>query len=268
MSPEEYLAQGDLENALKALQDHVRKKPAEGKQRTFLFQLLAVAGQWDRALTQLNVAGELDDSALAMVVMYREVLSCEVFREQVFSGIREPVVFGNPERWVALLIQALKLKGEGRETEAAELRAVAFELAPASAGEIDGERFEWIADGDARIGPVIETIIEGRYIWTPFQQIHAIDIEPPKDLRDTVWLPAHMTWHNGGESYGLIPTRYPHSYKHADPFVALCRKTQWEQCGTDAYIGYGQRMLVTDQNDYALMDIRSIKFDTSDAEVA
>ena len=268
MTPEEYLEQGDLENALKALQTNVRKKPADGKQRIFLFQLLAVAGQWDRALTQLNVAGELDDSALAMVVMYREVLSCEAFREQVFAGIREPVVFSNPDQWVALLIQVLKLMAEGRETEAAELRSEAFELAPASPGEIDGVRFEWIADGDARLGPVLETIIEGRYLWTPFQHIRAIDIEPPTDLRDKVWLPAHITWQNGGECDVLIPTRYPHSYRHADPLVALCRKTEWEERGKDAYIGYGQRMLVTDQNDYALMDIRSIKFDISDAEDA
>jgi type VI secretion system protein ImpE len=40
-----------------------------------------------------------------------------------------------------------------------------------------------------------------------------------------------------------------------------CRKTEWEQRGEDAYIGYGQRMLVTDRNDYALMAIRSIKFE-------
>ena len=264
MTPEEYLSQGDLENALQALQSQVRKKPAESRLRTFLFQMLAVAGEWDRALTQLNVAGELDDAALAMVVMYREVLSCEAFREQVFEGVKEPVIFGDPKEWVALLIQTLKSTADGRDIEAADLRSKAFELAPASSGEIDGKHFAWIADGDSRLGPVLEVIVEGRYLWVPFEQIAAIDLEPPEDLRDTLWLPAHLTWTNGGESYGLIPTRYPQSYTHADPRVTLCRKTEWEQCGEDAYIGFGQRMLMTDQGDYPLMDIRSITFTTDD----
>ena len=48
------------------------------KLRVFLFQLLCVLGQWERALTQLNVAAELDAQALAMAQMYREALQCEM----------------------------------------------------------------------------------------------------------------------------------------------------------------------------------------------
>jgi type VI secretion system protein ImpE len=266
MTPEEYLSQGDLENALQTLQNQVRKKPAESRLRIFLFQMLAVVGEWDRALTQLNVAGELDDATLAMVMMYREVLSCEALREQVFEGVKEPVVFGDPNEWVALLIQALKLTAGGRDTDAAELRSRAFELAPESRGEIDGKYFAWIADGDSRLGPVLEVIVEGRYLWVPFDQIRIIQLEPPEDLRDLLWLPAHLTWTNGGESYGLIPARYPRSFKHVDPKISLCRKTEWEQQGEDTYIGYGQRTLMTDQSDYALMDIRLIKFTTDETD--
>jgi hypothetical protein len=32
-----------------------------------------------------------------------------------------------------------------------------------------------------------------------------------EDLRDVVWMPAHLQFENGGESVALIPTRYPGS---------------------------------------------------------
>ena len=246
MTPEEYLKQGNLSAALEALQNQVRKQPADPKLRIFLFQLLAVLGQWDRALTQLNVAGELDDGALAMVVMYREVLGSEAFREQVFQGLRDPVIFGDPRQWLALLLQALKLTAKGDDRQAAAIRAAAYEQAPAVSGKIDGDAFEWIADGDSRLGPVLELIIEGRYLWTPFDRIHAITLEPPADLRDCVWMPAHLRWTNGGESYGVIPTRYPDSHSQADTSLAMSRKTEWDSRGEDTYIGFGQRMLMTD----------------------
>jgi len=100
-----------LQESLGQLQDEVRRHPADSKQRIFLFQLLSVMGQWDRAMTQLGVLAEMDDSALAMVQTYREVLQCESLRREVFEGRRTPVVIGEPEQWVALLIEALRLGG-------------------------------------------------------------------------------------------------------------------------------------------------------------
>ena len=76
-----YLSENDLKGTLKSLQEQVKTNPADSRLRVFLFQLLSVMGQWQRALTQLNVAGDLDDSTLAMVVMYRQVLTCEAYRE-------------------------------------------------------------------------------------------------------------------------------------------------------------------------------------------
>ena len=73
MSPEELLKAGDPDGALAALQAQVRLKPQDVKLRIFLFQLLAVLGSWERALTQLNVSAELDAKALAMAQMMRGV---------------------------------------------------------------------------------------------------------------------------------------------------------------------------------------------------
>lgn len=260
MTAEEYLKQGDLKGALQKLQEQVRAHPAKADYRVFLFQLLSVLGQWDRALTQLNVAGELDDATLAMVSMYRQVIACERFREEVFLGRQTPVVFGRPSEWAALLIQALKLTAEGQYAQSQGLRERAFEQAPAVSGKVDGTRFEWLADSDSRLGPVFEVIIDGRYFWAPLERIVSVTIEKPEDLRDVVWLPAHFTWSNGGESYGVIPARYPASYQHDDPLFALSRKTDWEDCGEGLFLGVGQKILTTDAADYPLLDVREICF--------
>ena len=127
MTADEALKQGDVNVALQLLQENVKKQPANAELRVFLFQLLAVLGQWDRALNQLDVAADLDDSTLAMVSMYRQVIACERFREQVFLGNKEPVIFGKPEEWVALLIQALKLTAQGESAKSQQLRNQAFE---------------------------------------------------------------------------------------------------------------------------------------------
>jgi type VI secretion system protein ImpE len=260
MTAEELLQQGDLKAALQQLQNQVKTQPAKAEYRVFLFQLLSVSGQWDRALTQLNVAGELDAATLAMVAMYRQVIACECFREEVFLGQKDPVVFGKPEEWIALLLQALKLTAQGQALKSQELRSKAFELAPSVSGSIDGTDFEWLADSDSRLGPIIEAMVDGRYLWIPLQRIATVNIEKPVDLRDVVWLPAHFTWVNGGESYGIIPTRYPVSYKTDDPLLALARKTIWEDCGDDLFLGLGQKILTTETADYPLMDVRKICF--------
>ena len=268
MQAENSLQEGKLQETLKQLQDEVRANPADAKLRVFLFQLLSVMGNWGRALTQLEVSGDLDSGTLAMVQTYREALRCEALREEVFAGKRSPLVFGDPEPWVALVLEALKLSAEGQQGEAQKLREEAYETVPATAGTVDGQPFEWIADADSRIGPFLEAIVNGNYYWVPFHRIHRIQFENPEDLRDTVWTPAQFTWANGGQMVGLIPTRYPGSETSDDSQILLAHKTDWKDAGSEAYFGLGQRMLTTDSADYPLMDIRDITLDTLQAASA
>jgi type VI secretion system protein ImpE len=260
MLAEEKLRAGQVEEALALLQDEVRKAPGNPKYRVFLFQLLSVLGRWDRALTQLKVAGDLDSQCLPMVQTYRELLRCEVLRAQVFAGQKTPVLFGEPQQWAALIVEALRLTAEDKHAEAETLRAQAFEAAPTTSGTIDGKRFEWIADGDVRLGPVLEVVIHGRYAWLPFHQIRAIRVEAPKDLRDMVWMPVVLTVATGAEMVAFVPTRYPGSESHADGIVRLARRTDWTEV-PGGYVGIGQRVLATNDGDHALLDVREIDLD-------
>ena len=254
----ELVQQGKLDEALAALQGQVRAKPADAKLRVFLFQLLCVRGEWERAITQLNVAADVDAENLLMAEVCRPALNCEALRTEIFAGNRAPMPFGEPEEWVAWMIQANQLIAKGELPAAAELRDRAFEAAPAIEGSINGTPFEWIADADTRLGPILEAIVEGRYYWIPFTNIARILIEEPADLRDAVWMPAQFIWANGGNAVGLIPTRYPGSEASADPRIQLARTTDWAEKEGGHYIGLGQRMLATDQGEHPLMEVREI----------
>jgi type VI secretion system protein ImpE len=259
----ELLQAGEPAAALAALQDQVRKDPANAKLRVFLFQLLCVLGRWERAANQLEVAAELDPITLAMAQMYREALKCERLRAEVFAGRKSPLVFGEPEEWLALLIESLLVTDTPRGGQAQALRTKALELAPATRGSVNGEPFEWLADADARLGPVCEAVINGRYYWIPFTRLAQIDIEAPADLRDVVWMPAHFRFANGGEAVAIVPSRYPGSESSADPQLQLARKTIWQEVRPDEFEGLGQRLFATDAREYALFDVRSVLFETS-----
>ena len=265
---ERALREGDPEGALRGLQEQVKRNPSDVKLRVFLFQLLSVMGQWERALNQLNVAAEMDPGALAMAQMYREAVKCELLRAEVFAGQKSPMIFGEPDQWLALLIESLLTRERSGSEQAEQLRARAFEEAPATSGSIEGQAFEWIADADMRLGPVCEAIINGRYYWVPFARLSRIDLEAPSDLRDLVWMPAHFQFSNGGESVGLIPTRYPGSESSAETGIRLSRVTIWNEQSPDVFVGLGQRLFTTDHGEHAILDVRTLVFDSPAAEAA
>lgn len=265
MKAEELLRSGQLSEALAALESEVRADPVNAKLRVFLFQLLCVLGDWQRALTQLNTAAELDATNLLMAQVCRSALTCEALRAQIFIGKHSPLIFGKPEDWVGLLVQANQLVAEGKYKASEPLRESAFEAAPAVAGTVDNEQFEWIADADTRFGPILEAILDGKYYWVPFTAIKRIQIEPPSDLRDVVWIPAHFTWINKGTVPGLIPVRYPGSESSEDEAVRLARKTEWIEKPGDVYVGLGQRMFATDTGEFSLLQVRQIELNHNEA---
>ena len=269
------LRNADLATSLKSLQAEVRDNPSEPKHRIFLFQLLTILGQWERALGQLNVLRDLNAESLSLVQTYQETLNCEALRDAVFSGNRSPLIFGEPEPWMAMMLESLKLTSQGNFAESATMRENALENAPAVSGTlslfpektssdepatVETFPFEWLADADSRIGPFLEAIINGKYFWVPFQRIGSIALEKVSDLRDLVWLPARFEWANGGEMVGFIPTRYVNSQSQSDDHVRLGWKTIWNEVGEGSFVGFGQRILATDSDEYPLTKIQKIAF--------
>ncbi len=255
-----------LAAATEAAMAQVRQAPGHAGMRTGLFQLFCLNGAWQRALVQLGSAGRLDAGCDEMARVYREVIRCEVMREAVFGGTRSPLFLGQPQAWLAELLEALRLDALGHAAAAAQLRAGALQNAPAAGGSIDGARFAWLADADSRLGPVQEAIVNGKYYWIAFAQLRQIEIEAPTDLRDLVWIPARLSFANGGQQVAFIPVRYPGLGAADDDALRMARRTEWRALGEGSWAGAGQRMYASDQGEYALLATRLIEFDAVAAE--
>jgi type VI secretion system protein ImpE len=257
----EALARGDLDAAQARLVEAVKAAPGDASLRAFLWQLSCVGGQWDRAAKQLGVLAELKPEALDLVGDYRAAIAAEAERRRVFAGEAAPAVFGGARDWTDKLVEALAREAAGESARAAELRAEALDLAPAEAGEIDGDRFDWCADADTRLGPVVETVMNGAYRWLPMSEIASLEITPPGDLRDLVWTVAILTVPQGGEWPVFIPTRYPGAEDDPNPAIRLARRTEFRDLADGHVAGVGQRLIAHSGGDVPLMEMRSLRFD-------
>lgn len=256
MTAEELFKAGQLDESLSALQNEIRKAPADPKLRIFLAQLLMIDGTWDRAHNQLKVVGEMSSEAHLLAAIFRPLIELEAFRKEVFSGLRSPLIFGEPNPYMGKLVQALSASPE----EAENLRAAALDEAPASSGKFNGQPFEWIMDADSRLGPMLEVAIERKYYWMGIHHLKSITANAPTDLRDLIWMPAVFELVNGGEVSGFLYVRYPDTEKSEDANIRLSKVTQWlDEPGGN--IGIGQRLLATDQEDLALLELRQMEFD-------
>ncbi len=210
-----------------------------------------------------------------MAQTYQETLNCEALRTQVFAGKRTPLIFGEPEQWMALMLQALQLNASGSHAEAAQIRQQALEQAPTTRGQVvlfpeGGSEdqpaespeiaFEWIADADSRVGPFLEAIINGKYYWIPYQHLASVGLEKVSDLRDLVWLPARFLFNNGGETVGFVPTRYAGSEASNDNSIRMAKTTEWQQLDESTYTGLGLRLLTTDVDEYPLTQVARLEF--------
>jgi type VI secretion system protein ImpE len=111
------------------------------------------------------------------------------------------------------------------------------------------------------LGPTVELVLNGRYFWVPVEQLRRLEIAAPSHVKDAVWLAVEATLVGTDAVPGFMPTRYPGSEAAGDDALRLARRTEWRQPGDGSWAGLGQRMLVTDAGEHALMDVRLIELD-------
>lgn len=255
------LRQGDIDGARAALVEAVRASPADQRLRMFLFQLLAVNGEWDKARNQLQSLVQISPQAQMLSVTYNQVLDAEVQREAVFAGTAEAVLLAGSGGWADGIAKALSRFGAGKVAEAEALRDAAFDAAPDMHGDCDGIRFDWIGDCDSRFGPTLEIILGGRYGLVPFDMVKAITSTGPDDLRDTIWCPVEVEFANGHGAAAFLPARYPGSEKSASSLERLGRVTEWVECDWGQQ-GFGQRIWsFSGGEDRGILEFRKIEFD-------
>jgi len=235
MTPHELVRAGKLSEALTAMVADVRDHPADVRKRTFLFELLCLAGQYQRAEKHLNLLAQATPDAEFGALLYRSALAGQRQRE------------------------ALLAAGDYPGTEAVK---------PSGPGTLNGRPFGSIEDLDPRIGPRLEMFVAGEYVWLPFEHIGSIHMAAPRYLRDTLW--AAATVETGpsfqGQSLGevLIPMLAPFSWQHERDEVKFGHATDWKQEG-DRLIPFGQKLLVIDEETtIPFLEIRELRFEGSE----
>lgn len=234
MTARELYHAGKLGAAIQALGTELRDNPTDAKRRTFLFELLCFAGEYDRAQKHLDVlAGQGPDAATG-ALLYRAALNADRMRTDLFTKRDYPEV---------------------HESDV-----------PVS-GTLNGKPFESIEDADPRIGPRLEIFAAGQVMWLPLAHVASIEMEAPKRLRDLIWAPALVRTGPAfkGTELGevLLPVLAPLSFKHPDDAVRLGRATVWEEQENGDTIPFGQKMLLVDGDDIPLLELRNLEIATA-----
>jgi type VI secretion system protein ImpE len=238
MTAIELFEAGRLQEAIQALGEEVRNAPLDTRRRTFLFELLAFAGEYDRAEKHLHVLTESSQSAALGALLYRSALHAERTRQQMFLTRSYPA---------------------SRATQTAD-------------GKHDGRLVESFCDADERIGASLEIFVAGSYTWIALEQIASIEVPRPKRLRDLLWTPATVTPRTAYSSMELgevlLPVLYPLSWKHQDDSVRLGRTTIWEESGDEAgsLTPFGQKIFSIDGQDVPILELGRVEFNTESGE--
>lgn len=265
-SAKELLDAAKLKEAIDAVTQEVKANPADTRLRTFLFELLCFAGEWDRAEKQVDVIGSQNATAAMGVLVFRQNIKAERERERLFTEGVPPSYLKEPPEYVDRHVVAIDLLKIGKTADARTLLDTAEEDRPAISGTVDGTPFEDIRDFNDLVGPVLELIVKDKYTWVPFEQIKSIEISEPKTLRDLLWAPARILAIDGTVGEIFIPTLYAGSATHENDLVRLGRMTDWKDLGEGVYRGFGLRTLLIDGEEKGILEIRSIQLDVKPLE--
>ena len=234
----------------------VQASPADVGARSALWQIFALRGEYERARTQLDALVSFDSSWAMEAEACQGLLQAEVQRERVLAGEVAPVCLGEPPAWFDTLVAGLATWRSAPQQAAGLLLQAQMESS-ARAGTVNGQSFEWLCDGDARLGPCVEVMSKGKYFWLPWSSVRSIVIRPPTELRDRMWAHALVEIGDEGSIELFLPARYPGP---EDDEQRMSRMTQWREIGENAYVGLGQKTLVTDQGETGFLDVRELKF--------
>lgn len=245
----------------------VQQAPTSATERFRLFQVLSMLGDWHNAARQLRQVLNNDASLMPTIRGFQSIVEAEMQREGCWRAEqRVPVGHRDEQEWVERLVTACFHR------EPPERLADALALAPSLRGEIDylvdadqpvrTATFEWIADGDSRLGPVLEVIGQQGYCWLPLSQVKEMQIAPPQDGCDRLWARVEITRQDGERLRAIIPVRYRAEYRSQSDALRLGRETRWFVLGNESlqvFGGEGQRMWITDIGEFALLDVRAIR---------
>lgn len=258
-TPKGLFASGQLASAITALTAEVKAHPTDTARRTFLFELLCFAGEWERAEKQLAVIGQQSAQAEIGVQAYRNCIMAERARQRLFTEGAPPHYVAPPPAYLDLHLQAINARRASQYEVARALLDQAEEGRPALTGSFNGQPFADFRDCDDFVAPVLELVVQGEYTWLPLEQIIRIEMEPPQQLRDLLWSVVQIE-SEAFQGAALTPILYTGTSTHADEQVRLGRMTVWQALPAGLFAAAGARLFLVDDTEKPLLEGRAIDF--------
>jgi type VI secretion system protein ImpE len=259
-SARDHFSAGNLAAAIDAQLNEVKSAPLDSGKRTFLFELLAFAGQWERAGQQLAVLAQETAEKGWGATVYQNLLVAEETRRKVFAGQARPDVFLDPPPYVASRWEALEHLSRGTPEAIAQATKKLEEsdtAAPSVRGTLNDQPVDGLRDADDLLAPILEVMVLRDYVWVPWSQVKELEIEPPKHPRDLLWTPARLTLSDGEERRGYLPALYPGTSSAQRDDLKLGRLTDWlAPAGEGPVRGMGQHLLLAGERDFGLLEVR------------
>jgi type VI secretion system protein ImpE len=247
---------GALQDAIQAQIAEVKASPGDQKKRTFLFELLAFAGDLDRARKQID-AIKFDELEMETAVAnYRKLLDAEQARRKFFEDGVPPNFFGQKPAHAELRVQAVQELRSGQRGEAARLLSEANASALPLKGTLNGKPYDGLRDADDLFGPVLEVFAQGRYIWVPLEQVESLALNPPRFPRDLIWFPARLELVQQGMGEVFLPVIYPDTYKETSDQLKLGRTYEFTE--TEPIRGKGSRIFLAGDDGVPLLEWREL----------
>jgi type VI secretion system protein ImpE len=262
MTPTEFFQAGQLQEAVAAAIEDVKKHPTDASKRAFLAELFCFAGDLERADKQLETIAYQEPKAITILAL-RQVLRAEKCRQEFYKDGRVPEFLGEPTETLKRVLQASIHVREGQLQEAAALLAEAEELRPRTPGVCDGEPFDDLRDVDDLTAGFFEVLTStGKYFWIPTERIELIEFHKPEFARDLLWRRAHMVVKDGPDGEIFLPTVYAGTLADGDDGLKLGRSTTWRGEEDQPIRGLGQRVLLVGDHDRSILELTEITFDS------
>jgi type VI secretion system protein ImpE len=259
MNASDLFKAGQLQPAIDAQVKEVKANPADHGKRVFLFELLAYAGDLDKAGRQIDAVqyGEMERDAA--VLTYRKLLDAEKSRRRLFSDGLSPKFFGEQPEHVRLRLEAVNRLREHNQAEAHEVLEKANALVADLKGKLNDKPFSSLRDCDDLFAGVLEVVARGEYYWVPLDQVQVVALNPPKFPRDLLWRPARLDLLDGASGEVFLLTLYPGSHEHPDSAIKLGRSTDWKQAEGGPVLGVGLRTFLADDEAITLLEWQQLE---------
>jgi type VI secretion system protein ImpE len=258
MTASELFRAGQLQEAIGEQLKDVKAYPADHGKRLFLFELLAFAGDLDRARRQIDIVNYGEVERDAAVLDYRKLLDAEEARRRLFREGLKPQFLAEPPGHVQLRLDAVNRLRENRPAEARDLLERAAQVSAPPAGQLNGKPFSTLRDCDDLFAAVLEVMARGSYCWVPLEQVETLAMNPPGSPRDLLWVPARLETREGAQGEVFLPALYPGSWEHADAQIRLGRATDWKALPGGPVLGVGLRTFLVDDDAVSLLEWRQL----------